>query len=449
MNRREVFRSIAAATVAPALLSRPSPAAGQSRLPATITGPRMNFAQADKIMDELGLDALVLGEGINFRYATGMRPVTTQMGHAPSAAVIVTRREEERLAIVAASFTYYYTLADVDRDSDIPIYLYSAPAVEVQSNDQPDPAVLTVFQDRGDVPLDEIEASRIRATETAVAETGRHADFAAAMRKALKAHGLTKGRVAVDHPRIAETVAAATSNTSTMDADDALRRIRPIKSANEILLMRQSAAANEAAALEALETVRAGGSYRDLRAAFYAAAARRDQRGVFMVVDRTSDELFDAEFYDGQCFLIDCVSEHQGYHGDYGRTVFVGEPPQSMISATRAMADSWDRVRENLKPGLRFSEIQALGQTAMRQGGRSYQIPFNPHSVGLYHTDHVATRGSAPWEDVILEPGMIISVDCPLLESGIGGSAHLEDLMLITTDGSEPINDTGQQVITI
>jgi hypothetical protein len=31
----------------------------------------------------------------------------------------------------------------------------------------------------------------------------------------------------------------------------------------------------------------------------------------------------------------------------------------------------------------------------------------------------------------------------------VGGSAHLEDLMLITADGSEAINDVGDEVIVV
>ena len=42
---------------------------------------------------------------------------------------------------------------------------------------------------------------------------------------------------------------------------------------------------------------------------------------------------------------------------------------------------------------------------------------------------------------------MFISVDCPLMEAGSGGTAHLEDLTLIREDGSEPIHDTGNQII--
>jgi len=120
-----------------------------------------------------------------------------------------------------------------------------------------------------------------------------------------------------------------------------------------------------------------------------------------------------------------------------------------MLKATKAMADGWDRVREQLKPGLKFAEIQALGQKALTQAGSRYRIPFNPHSVGLYHTDHFGLSGLPPVADMTLEAGMIISVDCPLLQSGIGGSGHLEDLMLITADGSEPIHDIGSQTITV
>jgi Xaa-Pro aminopeptidase len=251
----------------------------------------------------------------------------------------------------------------------------------------------------------------------------------------------------VDHPVIAATLADAAPKAQQTDADDALRRIRLIKSPIEIALMRQAAQGNVDAALEAITRVRAGGSYRQLRAEFFAAAARRGMRGVFMVVDRTSDESFDAELRDGQAFLIDCVSEYEGYHGDYGRTVFLGDPNPAMRRVTTAIGKAWDTVREELKPGIKFSDIRETGQAALRRAGVNYRVPFNPHSVGLYHTDHVGSGVSPSLGDLVLEPGMILSIDCPLIEAGVGGSCHLEDLMLITKDGSEPINDIGQQVI--
>ncbi|MFK7829364.1 MAG: hypothetical protein AB8B57_06260 [Congregibacter sp.] len=77
-------------------------------------------------------------------------------------------------------------------------------------------------------------------------------------------------------------------------------------------------------------------------------------------------------------------------------------------------------------------------------------MSFTHDSVGLYHTDSVDQSGIGfAWQDRILGPGMIVSVDCPLLEAGIGGSANLVDLMLITKTGSEAINAVGDQVIAV
>jgi Xaa-Pro aminopeptidase len=49
----------------------------------------------------------------------------------------------------------------------------------------------------------------------------------------------------------------------------------------------------------------------------------------------------------------------------------------------------------------------------------------------------------------VLEENMIISVDMPVLHTGIGGSAHLEDLTLITKDGGEQINNIGDRIVII
>jgi Xaa-Pro aminopeptidase len=163
------------------------------------------------------------------------------------------------------------------------------------------------------------------------------------------------------------------------------------------------------------------------------------------VIDHVSDEQFDADFVKGQAFVIDCVGDYQGYLGDYGRTVFISEPSKSALRAQLAVGKAWDHLRAKLKPGLKFSEIMQLGGKAMHEQGTTYRVPFQPHSVGVFHSDHLGNGTSAPREDIVLRPGMIISVDCPVMESGIGGSVHLEDLMLITEDGAEPIHDIGQQ----
>jgi len=42
-----------------------------------------------------------------------------------------------------------------------------------------------------------------------------------------------------------------------------------------------------------------------------------------------------------------------------------------------------------------------------------------------------------------------LSVDCPVMEAGLGGSAHLEDLTLITKTGGTPIHAVPEPVLQV
>ncbi len=458
ITRRSVLTGAAAVT---ASLASTGAALGQEQrsiampgetLSAAPTGikPPMNFPRAFEVMERLGLDALVLGEGINVYHASGHWPITSRMGHAPATFAILKRDSAQPISLVMSSFTYYYQLADVHRPQDFPVYLYTAPADPTATTSDPEALPVSIFPDRKELPLDAIESRRGSLALMAEKEIGVWAGAKYALTKALDDAGLGKATIGVDHPNVSALMQETASAVTLVDADDALRYIRPVKSDIEIDLMRTAATANAEATLAAVRTVRDGATYRELRSIFMSEAGLRGNRGVFFVIDRVTSEYYDAPFRDGQAFLIDAVSEYLGYHGDYGRTVFIGEPSKPMAKATTAIGTAWDEVRNALKPGMRFSEISALGQQTLKKLGVSYSVPFTPHSVGLYHTDHVGKAGARAFrEDWVLEKGMILSVDCPLVDAGVGGSAHLEDLTLITENGCESINDVGNQTIIV
>jgi Xaa-Pro aminopeptidase len=149
--------------------------------------------------------------------------------------------------------------------------------------------------------------------------------------------------------------------------------------------------------------------------------------------------------------MIDCVSRFHNYHGDYARTVFIDEPSRRMKRVTDAICFAWSAIQEELRPGVTYAELRSFGEAALRKGGFDVQVAFNPHSVGLWHSDdpRVSEDYAAAREDIALEPGMIISVDCPVFDTGIGGTAHLEDLVLVTSDGFEAINDTAHPILVV
>ena len=451
VDRRQVLGGFAATGVAS--LTTSSQAAAPPLLlnptvPSPVLGPRMNFEQADKVMAQLGLDAIVVGAGTNLYHATGLDLTATKMGHTPGVYAVITRRPDQRLSLIAPSFLYYYTIAMDHRHSDFPAYLYAGPGTDMEDAEM-SLEELPLYPNLEQAPLDFIETTRLSIVERAVRTEAARPNLKYALRKALQDTGVARGRIAADLTPVTRSVMDAAGKATVVSADDALRRIRPVKSDAELILMRYAAQANADGALQAAAAVRAGADVRELRAAYFSAVAARGMRGVFMVIDRISSPTYEATLKDGQCFSIDCVSEYMGYHGDYARAVHIGETSKEMRKVSELTGKAWDHVRENIKPGLKFSEVRQMGKDALRKMGADFSISFTPHSVGLYHADHVGNQGSPPREDVVLEPRMVLSVDCPMGATGMGGSSHLEDLMLITEEGAEPINDTGSQVVMV
>ena len=74
-------------------------------------------------------------------------------------------------------------------------------------------------------------------------------------------------------------------------------------------------------------------------------------------------------------------------------------------------------------------------------------MAFKPRIVGLSHEEQPLHSLDGGALDLSLQQGRVLSVDCPLLDVGVGCSAHLEDLVLISADDSEPLNATGDHLI--
>jgi len=82
--------------------------------------------------------------------------------------------------------------------------------------------------------------------------------------------------------------------------------------------------------------------------------------------------------------------------------------------------------------------------------GLAHRFPRHATQRRLQHTDE-PMRFDSPVpskDDLVLEENMTITVDFPMVSPG-WGSCHLEDLVVITGDGVEPLNDRGQNVIVV
>lgn len=412
----------------------------------------MNLVRAIEVMERHQLDGLVLGEPVNVFHALGHWPQIgrTRPGQPPGTFALIARERPGQWGLVASRFLHHYSWADGRDRADVACWLYNQPGDGGDEVLDPVPQG-PVLPQAPAAALTTAEEHRAAISAREAGRTAMAGDTGAAIVAAMRGLGLWRGRIGFDDPVIAQVCTTHDHPGTVVNADNILREIRLVKSPLEQALMARAALTNVDALNAVAHAVRAGASHYELQSLFRCEAAARGNTAVFLNVDRVSSELSRVKIADGQTLMVDGVSQFLGYHGDFARTVFVGDPTRAAERAAQAAAFGWQAVREKLRAGLRYSEIVAIGADAVRAAGYDAVIGFSPHSVGLAHTDEPGEVHGGFWRkpDIVLEPGMILSVDCPTLNTGIGGSAHCEDLVLITENGCEPIHPLHEPVIIV
>jgi len=394
--------------------------------------PLINRAEAQRVMGERGVGALVLADPTNIYHASGFWPQTVAMGQTGAAFAVVPADAARPVTLITSQFIHY--LHDVDDAADeggLEILLYTAP--EGLEGDAAAPVFLAEPVGGREDPWDGFSR---RSTLNVLARTSAYPDVASAL-KAATAPFL--GSLCADAPVVGGLLSEACRSFA---AEPLLRRIRMVKSRREIALMRHAARSNAEAARAAICSISAGNTYEELRRAFFAETGRRGGIPLFISTDSMAMRQRDGVIREGRSFQVDAVSHYAGYHGDYGRTVFVGEPDPVVLRMVEAASCANNAIAQALAPGLRYSDVRRIGKEAARAAGHDVDIACTPHSVGLYHTDEAFEGDTIHFNkaDHVIGKDMVLSVDCPVLHLDAGGNVHLEDLWLITESGCEPLN---------
>ena len=398
--------------------------------------PLFNRENAAKVMAEAGVDALLVSDPQSIYHLTAVNPITNLMAPKPfETYALLTADARQPVRLLLFDFTYYFLVSDIRPGPWLQTRLYSSPAGDGISAAASPP---TMFRVPEGAELTPDEQRRRDEVSKMVPEMA--ASVGAGLIKMLREAGLANGRVATDSELPAEHCEKAALDTKFIDAQRILGLIRRVKSPIEIDLMRHAAGQNALAVVAASNDLRAGATISELRTAYFLAATEAGGVNEFMAIDRATSPRYDRTLGDGHAFMVDGVSSFRGYHGDFGRTVFLGEPDRRMAAMVAQIGEAWQAIRARMVPGTTYAQLLETGASAIKGSGMDLNVRFNVHSVGLWHTDDPFGQSPDQWLGTVLEPGMIVSVDCPLFDEGVGGSAHYEDLTLITDDGPVALN---------
>jgi Xaa-Pro aminopeptidase len=403
-------------------------------------GPLLQRERATALMRLVGMDALLVSAPMNVYYVTGATPVMSRFTQIDMTAALLPADPKRPIAYLGGGFEFYAGVADVGLNAGVEPYLTGGSLGDPESRSSP------AFPRAGTYAFDAREQHR-RALLNQAAPF--HEAIPAALRKALRDRSLESGTIGFDTADARALLETADIRTKLRPANDLMLHIRLAKTAAELELLRKASANNVEAALATAKAAREEGTLKRIRQRFFAEVASRGNVGVYGNVDMVMDERMDGALREGQTFMIDFVSHYGFYQGDYGRTVFFGDPDPQMRRATEVGIAAWREIESRLRPGLRFSEIRLIGNETVKKLGADFTYAFNPHTVGLQHWDQPRLSPEGKAIDLPLEAGMVLSVDCPLLNAGVNGTTHLEDLVLITSTGSEPLHRQGDHFVVV
>ncbi|AIM15572.1 MULTISPECIES: Xaa-Pro peptidase family protein [Neobacillus] len=146
----------------------------------------------------------------------------------------------------------------------------------------------------------------------------------------------------------------------------------------------------------------------------------------------------------GDMVTLDFGAYYKGYVSDITRTVSVGEPDAKLKEIYQIVLEAQQRGMDGIKPGMTGKEADALTRDYISEKGYGEYFGHSTgHGIGLEIHEGPALSSKS---DIILEPGMVVTVEPGIYIPGLGG-VRIEDDTLITNDHNETLTHSTKELI--
>ncbi|NDJ52744.1 MAG: aminopeptidase P family protein [Chloroflexi bacterium] len=134
--------------------------------------------------------------------------------------------------------------------------------------------------------------------------------------------------------------------------------------------------------------------------------------------------------------LFDFGAAFHGYSYDFGRTVFFGEPSAEFRTIYDTVMASQAAGIEALRAGRTGSEVDQIARSVIKEAGYGEMFRHRlGHAIGL---DVHEPPFLAPGDEREILAGMLFTVEPSIMQFD-SFSARVEDIVLCTPDGGEPL----------
>lgn len=143
----------------------------------------------------------------------------------------------------------------------------------------------------------------------------------------------------------------------------------------------------------------------------------------------------------GDTLIVDMGAQVEGYKSDMTRSFFVGaEPTEQFWTIYNLVLAAETAVLTHTRPGMNCQEIDAIARTLISDGGHGPHFGHGlGHSLGLDIHERPFFTHLPYGQEYTISPDMTVTIEPGIYIPGWGG-VRIEDLVLITESGVEPIS---------
>lgn len=293
----------------------------------------------------------------------------------------------------------------------------------------------------------EIHGERVRGTS--------QPDLIAALKLALRDHGLQTGRIGFDDLRVGRYVERDPDGLAieVEDALDAMLLARIVKTPDELEAFRRIGKKADYAVRTAADSLRPGITWdqfqHDVADKMVRAGITPVDEGAMLFGGAFSGEFIpelfrtrhDRPLQEGQIVILETLGTCEDYWIDINRTAVIGTPSREYQRLHDTVREGYLKMISAIRPGIPTADLGAIGLQHLREQGVSApeKLLVMTHGVGHMPVElpiPYPANGLAGARGFTLEENMVVSVDC-LYFGSEHGPCHMENVYIVTADGAE------------
>jgi len=247
---------------------------------------------------------------------------------------------------------------------------------------------------------------------------------------------------------------AVEKGRSLVSVQGLIEEVRQVKDAGEIAKLRKAAAITDDCFSYLVSHIEPGMTEKDVALDIYVFLVKNgaDKPAFDSIVAAGPHAAFphakpgDAVIQRGQMLKMDFGASFEGYSADITRTIFIGEPDEKQREVYNIVLEAQKAAIEAIRPGKTGKEIDAVARDYIASHGYSEYFGH-----GLGHSLGIATHDGAlfaPTSELVLEPGMVMTVEPGIYIEGWGG-VRIEDDILVTDSGVEILTKSTKEIVVI